>query len=543
DNDGVTDHSGGDFSCDSEGDDNETLQQSQCQNGIDDDGDGTADAQGGGGLPADLGCGGNKQQNSEKSSAYLCDNGDDDEGDGRTDFRTAANTNGTEDPDCSGPTDQTEQPAPACANGIDDDLDGTADAAGAGGLPADVGCTNNPQGASELSGTVCNNGIDDDGQTGTDYRTPNNGGDLDCASPAGTTEAPLAACSNGIDDDHDGRTDHSSINGSTPDAGCSSATDNNERGAATQCDNGINDDTDTGIDYVQPGFTGGDAQCSGPTDNTEDDAPSNDNYAHAINAAASGANPPTHTVNTTFATTEPSENLSPCGPSIGKTVWYKYVLGSAGNPEITVDTIGSSFNTVLAVYKDNGNGLFNEQLLGCDSNGTVSKVTFTPQIGNTYFFQVSGTGNQGGNATFRFKLTDCGYGYLTLPSSAVAGLLASGDCTSAQRPGSYVDYYRFVAPAPNTKVRIKVWAWTGEFAPYVYLQNVTESGSCVDSNSACIPHTWTSGSITLPAAGEYQIAATSTSPNQTGWYVIAIAQDSTGGGSSPSPSPSPSQAP
>lgn len=84
---------------------------------------------------------------------------------------------------------------------------------------------------------------------------------------------------------------------------------------------------------------------------------------------------------TVGATVEPDEP-APCG-RIGSTVWYAYEPSSAGG--VVVDTHGSGFDTVLAVYEGGS-------LLGCndDGDGTASDLEFSAEAGRTYLIQVGG---------------------------------------------------------------------------------------------------------------------------------------------------------
>jgi subtilisin family serine protease len=93
-----------------------------CANGIDDDGDGLADA------GSDPGCS-DGADGSEREPGFVCDNGLDDDGDGTSDGA---------DPGCRDPAWPLEDPD--CDDGLDNDLDGGIDFDGAGLGPADAQC-------------------------------------------------------------------------------------------------------------------------------------------------------------------------------------------------------------------------------------------------------------------------------------------------------------------------------------------------------------------------------------------------------------------
>jgi cysteine-rich repeat protein len=87
-----------------------------------------------------------------------CQNGVDDDGDGRLDLA---------DPGCVDEVDPSELGDAECDDGLDNDGDGDVDFQLDGS--GDAACLA-PEGATEQSGTACNNGIDDEGEWGNDYR-------------------------------------------------------------------------------------------------------------------------------------------------------------------------------------------------------------------------------------------------------------------------------------------------------------------------------------------------------------------------------------
>ena len=100
---------------------------SECSNGIDDDGDGLVDADGGGVGDPDPGCD-DPADASERSALLVCDNGLDDDLDGRIDFDpvTAGDPAlGVGDPGCWKPDSDTE--SPQCNDGVENDADGLID--------------------------------------------------------------------------------------------------------------------------------------------------------------------------------------------------------------------------------------------------------------------------------------------------------------------------------------------------------------------------------------------------------------------------------
>jgi Ca2+-binding RTX toxin-like protein len=130
-------------------------------------------------------------------------------------------------------------------------------------------------------------------------------------------------------------------------------------------------------------------------------APSNDNFANAWPAGTT----PSWTQPTAAATTQANEWLA-CGTStMGATVWYSMTV--AANSSVTVDTRGSSFDTILSVYT--GSTLATLSRVAChdDISGTDydSSVTFSAVPGITYWIQIGGYGGEVGTLTLNIART------------------------------------------------------------------------------------------------------------------------------------------
>lgn len=95
-------------------------------------------------------------------------------------------------------------------------------------------------------------------------------------------------------------------------------------------------------------------------------------------------------VQTGGAAIEPEAEAS-CAP-IGTTLWYT-VTGTGG--PVTIDTAGSGFDTVIAVYVGDGGGLVEVDCVDDVATGQVgislqSAVTIDTEAGQTYFVQIGG---------------------------------------------------------------------------------------------------------------------------------------------------------
>ncbi len=91
--------------------------------------------------------------------------------------------------------------------------------------------------------------------------------------------------------------------------------------------------------------------------------------------------------------------------SIDNDVWFT-ITGTGGF--VTVDTFGSTFDTVLAAYDASGKRLGSEVNCNDDaSGGAQSEVTFPTGSGATYYIQAAtfGSGTGGGTLTLNVKDT------------------------------------------------------------------------------------------------------------------------------------------
>jgi hypothetical protein len=121
-------------------------------------------------------------------------------------------------------------------------------------------------------------------------------------------------------------------------------------------------------------------------------APLNDNFSNAI--ALSGFTFST-TGSTIAATTEPGEP-SHAGSPPSHSIWWEWTPSVSG--PVTIDTGGSSFDTVLAVYT--GSSLTNLTTIASNDDapngGSTSQVTFNAIAGISYLMAVDGFAGSSG---------------------------------------------------------------------------------------------------------------------------------------------------
>lgn len=111
--------------------------------------------------------------------------------------------------------------------------------------------------------------------------------------------------------------------------------------------------------------------------------------------------------NTVYSGRDPAEPVH-CGRGTGASYWFAYMPPAAGT--LKVDTAGSSFDTVLAVYTYDLPYLGYASLrdIECDDNsgpdGTSSQVSFVAQVDRPYLVVVDGVNGAKGRARLNYQL-------------------------------------------------------------------------------------------------------------------------------------------
>ena len=101
---------------------------------------------------------------------------------------------------------------------------------------------------------------------------------------------------------------------------------------------------------------------------------------------------------------EPGE-LSHCGIPGGASAWFVFIPAADG--QLHLNTEGSSFNTVLAVYTGPGPTLASLTAVACDNNsgaGTTSSLNFPAKKDTIYYIAVDGLNGVTGNARLNYRL-------------------------------------------------------------------------------------------------------------------------------------------
>jgi hypothetical protein len=125
--------------------------------------------------------------------------------------------------------------------------------------------------------------------------------------------------------------------------------------------------------------------------------PANDNFADATVMGGQSANAEGSNVSASLETGEPDiKSLSG-----GASVWYRWTATADGT--VSVDSIGSNFDTLLGVFTGNSVDGLTKVAEDDDGGGKqTSKLTFNAQAGITYNIQLDGY--HGATGTFKLHL-------------------------------------------------------------------------------------------------------------------------------------------
>ena len=175
----------------------------------------------------------------------------------------------------------------------------------------------------------------------------------------------------------------------------------------------------------------------------------NDSFANAINITSTSF---TDTKDSSGATTETSDPTPPCSQNaqipfvtgLSNTIWYKVVPSGTGTANI--DTIGSSYDSVLSVWSGTSQTALTAVPGGCNDDinpgivGQSQLTNLTLTAGATYYIMVSSFGQAesnplafGGKSVLNFSFTGTigsGTASFTVSGAAVT-VTAGGDGTSA----------------------------------------------------------------------------------------------------------------
>jgi sugar lactone lactonase YvrE len=132
---------------------------------------------------------------------------------------------------------------------------------------------------------------------------------------------------------------------------------------------------------------------------TPSPAPSNDNFVNAVTLTGTSGQAVGSNINATRETNEPNHIYK----SVSTSVWWSWTAGKNGT--LSVDTHGSSFDTVLTVFTGSDVAHLT-QIAGNDDDGYSnysSGLSFEALAGKTYYFAVSGYENRIGSVVLNWR--------------------------------------------------------------------------------------------------------------------------------------------
>jgi len=241
-------------------------------------------------------------------------------------------------------------------------------------------------------------------------------------------------------------------------------------------------------------------------------APANDMFANAqVISGTSGT-----TSGSNVGATKESGEPNHAGNSGGASIWYRWTPTASGS--VTIDTLGSSFDTLLAVYT----GSAVNQLTSVASNddccgGRQSKLTFGASAGTTYQIAVDGYNKATGSVTLDWNQTAGPANDMfangqaisgtsgTTSGSNVAATKESGEPNHAGNSGGASIWYRWT-PTASGSVTIDTLGSSFDTLLAVYTGSAVNQLTSVASNDDCCGGR--QSKVTFAAAGgtTYQIA-------------------------------------
>ncbi len=223
--------------------------------------------------------------------------------------------------------------------------------------------------------------------------------------------------------------------------------------------------------------------------------PSNDMFANR--AALSGSSGTDAADNNILATKEAGEP-DHAGNAGGKSVWWKWVAPASG--QVSLDTHGSSFDTLLAVYTGTSVSAL-ASVASNDNDGSsnnTSGLVFQAAAGTEYEIAVDGYNGASGNITLDYSL-----------NTSASADLAAGIGGSVTPAGLlYAAMIQNGGPQAATNAKVTVTLDPG--LSFVSAPGCIASGNVVTCNA---------GTLASGASGSFQITASSTA---TGKFVTSL---------------------
>lgn len=273
-------------------------------------------------------------------------------------------------------------------------------------------------------------------------------------------------------------------------------------------------------------------------------APVNDAFASAtvidLTTALPASFPVVLTGSNAGATKEPGEPAH-AGDGGGRSVWWRWTAPSSGSVSLT--TLGSRYDTTLAVYTGASVGALTTVASNNDAQGTTvrtSALTFSASAGVTYHFAVDGAAGDAGPLALNFAFAA---GATAPPSLRIAptGVSVSTGAevtfsVTADRATSY-QWLLNGNPIPGATGSSYTVSSVDSAAAGEYRVRVTNAAGTVVSPAAVVTLLAAAPPALVVAEGRSVSAGVPTSSNYVQWQVSTngttwsnLANDSTYGG-------------
>jgi alpha-tubulin suppressor-like RCC1 family protein len=251
--------------------------------------------------------------------------------------------------------------------------------------------------------------------------------------------------------------------------------------------------------------------------------PLNDAWSKALKISGAAA---TSKASNQYATKEAGEP-NHAGNAGGHSLWWRWT--APGDGPVTVDTMGSAFNTLLGVYTGSSVGSLTVVASNDDSGDITSAATFTAAAGTEYWIAVDGKNGATGSATVNLNFTPP-----TAPANdafanatAISGISAQviGHNINASKEAGEPDFvYTDGSGKTSAGGRSVWWKWTAPADGQVFL---TTGGTAFDTLLAVYTGT-AINALTLVASdddpdGTYHDSSTLTFTATSGTtYLISV---------------------
>lgn len=178
--------------------------------------------------------------------------------------------------------------------------------------------------------------------------------------------------------------------------------------------------------------------------------PANDNFEDATVISGTDGSVGGTNVSGSLQTGEPQH----ANASVGASVWWRWTAPLSG--PATIDTFGSDFDTVMAVYTGSWGNL-HEVASNDDSGGTTSRVNFTATDGIVYYIAVAGYSGDIGDVVLNWTMSPANDDFAgavdlfgrdgSINGTNAAGTIEDGEPAHAGVSASASVWWRWTAPA------------------------------------------------------------------------------------------------